>query len=77
MNLINNRDSDSEDDQFNNYKKDNKNNFDDEDVKSSSSGCCGGWFGIKFVFSKIGGIVADDPVEALTACKFFILSSFI
>jgi len=57
---------------FSNDKADNKNHIHDEESdeeEKAKTGWCGGWCGFKFLFSKIGGIVADDPVEALTASK--------
>jgi hypothetical protein len=57
---------------FSKDKGDNKNHIDGEESdeeEKASTGCCGGWCGLKFLFSKVGGIVADDPVEALTASK--------
>lgn len=55
---------------LNNDKRESKYRLDGEESdeeEKGGGGFCGGWCGLKFLFSKIGGIVADDPVEALTA----------
>lgn len=60
----------SDDEMPNNFKKDHKSDLDDdsdEEVKNASSGCCGGWFGLKFLFNKLSGAIVDDPSETWTA----------
>lgn len=60
----------SDDEMPNNYKKDHKGDLEDdsdEEAKNVSGGCCGGWFGCKFLFSKLSGAIVDDPSETWTA----------